>query len=329
MGVHLVRASTRSPMQALGQLTDRDRIILGWLYDHQIMTTDQIATALFPSLDTAQERLRTLYQIGLLDRGRMYREGGGKHSWRYMLNHDGWTIIAAVRGDGPPPRRDKLARRNLNLVQSPKTPHLLGVNSFFTGLAGYARHHDGAELEQWLSETQVANSMGVVLSPGPHIRPDGLGVFTEHGRSVTFFYEYDTGTEFSGGRGLSRSPDLCVCAAQRLMCERYRVQHLWCKDSVRRVVACSGVGVGLGVGFGVGLLVRLETDTETDLPDQLKPQLGADTRDAVGCPERPSGSSPVGGDDVCVSVAIGFFGSRLSSPIGTRSCWIGCSITRC
>ncbi|HZN73784.1 MAG TPA: replication-relaxation family protein [Micromonosporaceae bacterium] len=186
----------RGPMHALGQLTDRDHAILDWLYDHKIMTTAQLARALFPSLDTAQDRLRKLYLLGLLDRGRMYREGGGKHSWRYMLDQDGWAIVAAYRGDDPPPRRDKIRTRNLRLVQSPKTEHLLGVNSFFTDLAGYARTHDGAELRRWWSEAQIAGLSPVTLAtPGPLARPDGHGIFTDAGRTVAFFLEYDTGTE--------------------------------------------------------------------------------------------------------------------------------------
>jgi hypothetical protein len=183
-------------MHALGQLTNRDHVILDWLYDHKIMTTAQLARGLFPSLDTAQERLRKLHLLGLLDRGRMYREGGGKHSWRYMLDHDGWAIVAAYRGDSPPPRHDKIRARNLNLVQSPKTAHLLGVNTFFTDLAGYARTHPGASLDRWWPESRIAALAPVTfITAGPLARPDGHGVFTDAGSTVAFFLEYDTGTE--------------------------------------------------------------------------------------------------------------------------------------
>jgi hypothetical protein len=40
-------------MPVLRQITNRDRQLLGLLYDHKILTTEQIATALFPNLDTA------------------------------------------------------------------------------------------------------------------------------------------------------------------------------------------------------------------------------------------------------------------------------------
>jgi hypothetical protein len=183
-------------MEVLGQLTDRDHLILEWLYDHKIMTTAQLARALFPSLDSAQERLRKLHLLGLLDRGRMYREGGGKHSWRYMLNYEGWAIVSAYRGDDPPPRRDKIRARNLNLIQSPKTNHLLGVNDFFVDLAAYARTHPAASLDRWWSESMLIRLAPVTfINAGPLARPDGHGIFTDGGRSMGFFLEYDTGSE--------------------------------------------------------------------------------------------------------------------------------------
>jgi hypothetical protein len=39
-------------MQA--RLTERDLTLMGWLGDHGVLTTDQIAHALYPSLDFAQ-----------------------------------------------------------------------------------------------------------------------------------------------------------------------------------------------------------------------------------------------------------------------------------
>jgi hypothetical protein len=58
------------------RLTDRDRTLLGWLYDHQLLTTPQIAHALVPSLDFAQKRLLRLLDTGLIDRFRPLRYGG-------------------------------------------------------------------------------------------------------------------------------------------------------------------------------------------------------------------------------------------------------------
>jgi hypothetical protein len=83
----------------------------------------------------------------------------------------------------------------MHLIQSPKTNHLLGVNSFFTDLAGYARRHPGTKLQRWWPESRTANSPSAVLATGPRVRPDGHGIFVEEGRTVAFFLEYDTGTE--------------------------------------------------------------------------------------------------------------------------------------
>jgi hypothetical protein len=46
------------------RLTDRDWTLLGWLADHGVLTSDQIAHALFPSLDACQRRLQTRHRAG-------------------------------------------------------------------------------------------------------------------------------------------------------------------------------------------------------------------------------------------------------------------------
>jgi predicted transcriptional regulator len=52
------------------RLTDRDLVLLGWLADHGVLTTAQIAHALYPSIGFAQRRLLTLVGAGLIDRFR-------------------------------------------------------------------------------------------------------------------------------------------------------------------------------------------------------------------------------------------------------------------
>jgi hypothetical protein len=88
---------------------------------------------------------------------------------------------------------------------------LVGVNGFFTALAGHARTHPGSELERWWSAGRC-QQMGAFASDDadvtertytPKSRPDGYGVWAENGRRTAFFLEYDTGTE----RPLSRLVD--------------------------------------------------------------------------------------------------------------------------
>ena len=52
------------------RLTERDLTLLGWLADHGVLTSPQIAHALYPSLDFAQRRLLKLTETGVIDRFR-------------------------------------------------------------------------------------------------------------------------------------------------------------------------------------------------------------------------------------------------------------------
>lgn len=176
------------------RLTDRDRTLLAWLADHQVLTTPQIAHALFSSLGFAQRRLLALHHADILDRFRPLRAGGGSYPWHYVLGHLGAELIAAAR-DQPPPRPSETAQRIRRIATSRTLDHRLGVNQFFTDLAGHARIHPDARLERWLSEARCA-APGA-FGPGlvTPIRPDGHGIYTEGGRRVAFFLEHDTGTE--------------------------------------------------------------------------------------------------------------------------------------
>src|SRR5690349_8640842 len=130
------------------QLTNRDHVLLGWLADHGVLTSFQIAHALFPSVDFAQERLRKLTMLGVLARFRPQRPDGGSYPYHYVLDQLGVDIVAAQRGDELP-RRDQARKRRWQLTNRANLPHLLGVNQFFTDLAGYARTHPHTALERW------------------------------------------------------------------------------------------------------------------------------------------------------------------------------------
>lgn len=189
-------------LRVQSRLTNRDHTLLGWLADHGVLTTVQIAHALYPSLDFAQRRLRKLCQVGLLDRFRPFRAEGGTYPYHHLLGQLGVEIVAVTRGDELP-RKDQARRRRWHLTNRANLPHLLGVNGFFTDLAGYARTHPGASLDRWWSAAACAR-MGAFAEPTDEIqakvytarvRPDGHGVWTDHGTTVGFFAEYDRSTE--------------------------------------------------------------------------------------------------------------------------------------
>lgn len=181
------RRPTSDLVAQLGRLEPRDRQLLEWLADHQVLTTPQITTALFSSTRACQQRLKTLHTTGFLDRFRWRRPGSGSLPWHWTLGPLGHALHAAAHAQHPPtPRqlRDRLER----LAANPRLQHLLGVNQFFIDLAAHARTHPDTSLDRWWPEHHTAaRFLG--------IRPDGHGLWTATGATVGFFLEYDTGTE--------------------------------------------------------------------------------------------------------------------------------------
>jgi hypothetical protein len=73
----------------------------------------------------------------------------------YVLDQRGAEIVAASR-DEPPPRRDEMIARRRRIATSRTLDHQLGINQFFTDLAGHARTHPPARMVRWWSERQCA-----------------------------------------------------------------------------------------------------------------------------------------------------------------------------
>lgn len=189
-----MRSSGDRVLRVQAQLTDRDRLLLDWLADHRVLTTFQICHALFGSLDFAQRRLLKLHRLGLVDRFRPLRAGGGSYPWHYVLDQIGAEIVAASR-ELAPPRPGQTTERKRRIATSRTLDHLLGVNQFFTDLAGWGRTRVSSRLERWWPEQRCAEpgAFGTTLiSP---VRPDGHGIFAEGRRRVAFFVEFDTGFE--------------------------------------------------------------------------------------------------------------------------------------
>ena len=192
------------------RLTDRDLTLLGWLSDHGVLTTDQIAAALFPSLDFAQRRLLKLLHAGLVARFRPQRPDGGSYPYHYVLDDLGIQVVAAQRSDdgADPPRPDQARRRRWRLTNRTNLPHLLAVNQFFVDLAAHARTHPGTALERWWPSARCRRQGAFShLDPGTSttfffltLAPDGHGVWTTPDgrggqRRTAFFVEVDLGTE--------------------------------------------------------------------------------------------------------------------------------------
>lgn len=215
-----------SPLSVHSHLTGRDRHLLTMLADHRVLTTDQIQRLCFTSLRTCQLRLAALRRLGVLDRFRWARDGGGSHPWAWVLGWQGARLQAAAEGRPAPTER---AHRDqvLRLSMRPDLGHLLLTNEFFVQLHHAARSRTGtgsgtatgfeagpaagARLLRWWPEHVAAARF-------PGIHPDGHGIWTTGGdagladaddggddrgdgggvrarQAVGFFLECDTGTE--------------------------------------------------------------------------------------------------------------------------------------
>lgn len=178
------------------RLTPRDRLVLDLVAEHRVLTTWQLLALAFPSEARAQRRLRELTELGVLFRTQPHRAAGGSTPFHYLLGYRGAELLAA-RQDSAVPRPAVHAQRITRVLESPTLRHLLGANQFFADLTGFARGlraglvplSDGEGLRAWHSEAWVREHHNVV------VQPDGFGVWRQHGASLGFYLEHDTGSE--------------------------------------------------------------------------------------------------------------------------------------
>ncbi|MHB1927828.1 MAG: replication-relaxation family protein [Acidimicrobiales bacterium] len=157
------------------------------LFDHQVLTTAQVAQLGFDSDNAARHRLVILHRLRVADRFRP-QSATGSAPFHYVLDEMGAAVVAAARGVEPAElgfRRE----RALALAHSPRLAHTVGVNGFFASLACAARRSAGAALTEWWPERRCAAQWGSL------VRPDAYGRWAEGDSEVDFFLEYDRGTE--------------------------------------------------------------------------------------------------------------------------------------
>jgi hypothetical protein len=171
-------------------ITVRDRQLMTLLDHHQVLTTDHITRLFFLAPRTARHRLAELLGLGLVDRFRFARTGGGTDPYHWVLGHEGQRFQAAARGE-PEPSVRAASQRISRLSANPRLTHLLTVNEFFVRLGEHARRHDGASLDRWWSEQQAKQ----FKSSKAMINPDGHGLWTRDERTAGFWLEADTGSE--------------------------------------------------------------------------------------------------------------------------------------
>jgi len=169
------------------RLTPRDRLLCRTLFDHRVLTTEQVTNLCFDNLTTARHRLTALYELRVLDRFRPFRPVGSD-PYHYLLDTLGVEVVAADQAVEVP-RPGLHHSRALALADSQRLAHLLGINGLFCSLARWARTVEDAELAEWWPERRCVTEWGEV------VRPDGFGTLRQLQRVVEFFIEVDRGTE--------------------------------------------------------------------------------------------------------------------------------------
>ncbi|NJP30760.1 replication-relaxation family protein [Micromonospora thermarum] len=168
-------------------VTGRDRQLLQLLDDHHVLTTDQIHHLFFLARRTCQIRLGELYGLGLLDRFRFARTGGGSQPWHWTLGHNGHRFQAAAH-ERPEPTPRSTRQTVQRLSASPNLTHLVTVNEFFVRLSAYTRWYPEARLDRWWSESTTTKQFRTITA-------DGHGLWSTADTTVGFWLEADTGTE--------------------------------------------------------------------------------------------------------------------------------------
>jgi predicted transcriptional regulator len=180
--------STSSIASYAHRLTKRDFDILVLLYEHRVLTTSQIYELHFDTHTRASKRMLQLYRLGLIERFRPHTPTGSA-PWHYTLDEPGARLVAARQEIDFKDFTFKKARI-FDVVGSPRLRHRVECNGFFARLTLACRRR-GWRLE-WIGERRACASWDSIVSP------DGIGRVVAGDLEISFFLEYDRGTENHG-----------------------------------------------------------------------------------------------------------------------------------
>jgi hypothetical protein len=157
------------------------------LYEHKVLTSTQIAAMAWPSLRSANMRLRQLFTWRLIDRFQPYTTTGTA-PMHYVLDTAGAAVLA--HEDGLNPRDlDYRHERAIGIAHSLRLAHTVGCNDVFTTLIAHNRRDRTSQLTTWWSEARCTRHFGDI------VRPDAYARLHEHATTIEWFLEYDLATE--------------------------------------------------------------------------------------------------------------------------------------
>jgi hypothetical protein len=170
------------------RLSTRERAILIAIYEHKVLLTAHLKAMFFGSLRRAQDRLRHLDDLGLIETWYPAQpRGAGKSPGHHTLTQDGADAVASLLGVARSDLR-WIERDPQDRVNDAYLAHRIGVNAFFCALIEVGKELEGHGLYKWVPERTVKSGSG-------WIRPDSYGVFLHPEGVCDFYFEYDRGTE--------------------------------------------------------------------------------------------------------------------------------------
>ncbi|AQW48262.1 replication-relaxation family protein [Streptomyces violaceusniger] len=175
------------------RLTARDLWLTAMVHEHRVLTSTQLSRLAFPSLRSAQRRLRTLHQHAVLDSFRPLTQTGTAPE-HYALGPVGATVLAAHAGC----ELTTLGWRPTTtgrIAYSPSLGHDIGVNELLTHLAAPAQHASSDGLTVWLSERSCARRWEDMIRPDAYAHWHTPTTSTGTPCLLPFFLEYDTGSQ--------------------------------------------------------------------------------------------------------------------------------------
>lgn len=187
------RASLRSraagsPIHTvMHRLQERDVHILFDVFEHRVLTTQQLMELHFDSYRVASRRVMLLHQLGLLARFRPGRSQGSA-PWHYALAEPG-AFVVATRLDRELADIGFRRQDPDRTASSSHLQHLVETNGFFTRLSWVCRRTGRATLVEWIGERRAGRGWGAA------IQPDGVGHISDGPNETRFFFELDRATE--------------------------------------------------------------------------------------------------------------------------------------
>lgn len=140
----------------LPRLTDRDLEIVRAVWRLNVLTANHLCEMFFDTRGRGLVRLKQLYEMGVLDRFRPYREGGGSEPYHYVLGREGAAVVAAWTGANV----DQAVRRyrgafGIALARRAVLARSVAVSGFYARLVATQRVNPRCKLLDWLRPEEV------------------------------------------------------------------------------------------------------------------------------------------------------------------------------